>query len=417
MNSKLTSVLLIILSAAVIATIGTILYHFIDTTYETETAVFATSEQSQTFQGVYIRDESVLTYNGNGVISYNVSDGGKIGKDEVIAEVYSDNSAIEIKQEVSKLQSELDILKRISNQGVLKLAQPSVLSDQVSQYYDYIAYCRDKGDLVEMKQAKENFRIALSSYQLVVNQGVTGFSDQINSVTEEIETLKAKKQSPKDKIVSPKSAYFVSYADGYETKLTIDSIPDLTVSDIEAVTSNGNLKNGNIVGKTVSSYGWYMVGVIDNSKLDYKEGDVVTLKLSSSSATATATIKDIKASDSLDKSIVILYCDRMTSEFVQNRTERVEMIKGTYKGIKVPRSAIRFKDIEEVSENTITGKKTVTTVNYRGVYVMDGEKVVFKKLDVIYEGDDYVLSKLNSADDYLILYDSIIVEGIDADAE
>ena len=48
---------------------------------------------------------------------------------------------------------------------------------------------------------------------------------------------------------------------------------------------------------------------------------------------------------------------------------------------------------------------------------MDGETVTLRKLDVIYEGDDYVLSSLNAGDGYLILYDSIIVEGIDVNGE
>ena len=74
----------------------------------------------------------------------------------------------------------------------------------------------------------------------------------------------------------------------------------------------------------------------------------------------------------------------------------------------MPRSAIRFKELEETSTNVLTGEETTTKVNYRGVYVMDGETVTFRKLDVIYEGDDYVLSSLNAGDGYLILYDSII---------
>ena len=62
-----------------------------------------------------------------------------------------------------------------------------------------------------------------------------------------------------------------------------------------------------------------------------------------------------------------------------------------------------------------TGEEKTETVNCRGVYVLDGEKVEFRRLDVIYEGKDYVLSSLNAGDGYLIQYDSIIVEGIDAD--
>ena len=53
--------------------------------------------------------------------------------------------------------------------------------------------------------------------------------------------------------------------------------------------------------------------------------------------------------------------------------------------------------------------------NNEGVYVKVGEKVVFKKLDVLYRGDGFVLS--NARDDsetqYLKLFDEIIVEGKD----
>jgi hypothetical protein len=41
-----------------------------------------------------------------------------------------------------------------------------------------------------------------------------------------------------------------------------------------------------------------------------------------------------------------------------------------------------------------------------------GEKYQFKKVDVIYRGDDYVISKASADDDYLALYDDIIVESV-----
>jgi hypothetical protein len=138
------------------------------------------------------------------------------------------------------------------------------------------------------------------------------------------------------------------------------------------------------------------------------------LYLSSSSASTPVTVSELRPGNTEDETLVVLYCDRMTSDFVQHRMEHVRLVKGEYEGIKVPRSAIRFCDVEEKSTNVLTGEVTTTMVNYRGVYVMDGEEVVFRKLDVIYEGDDYVLSATNAGSGYLILYDSIIVEGIDA---
>ena len=75
---------------------------------------------------------------------------------------------------------------------------------------------------------------------------------------------------------------------------------------------------------------------------------------------------------------------------------------------------MRFKDIEETVTDEITGEKVKKTTNYRGVYVKLGEQVLFKKLDVIFEGDKYVISNINKGSEYVVLYDDIIVEGIDA---
>lgn len=91
------------------------------------------------------------------------------------------------------------------------------------------------------------------------------------------------------------------------------------------------------------------------------------------------------------------------------------MISGEFEGIKVPRKAIRFLDMEETVVDEETGKESKQTVNCKGVYVKFGERISFKKIDVIYEGGDYVLSSLNAGDGYLALYDDIVVEGVDAD--
>ena len=42
--------------------------------------------------------------------------------------------------------------------------------------------------------------------------------------------------------------------------------------------------------------------------------------------------------------------------------------------------------------------------------------MTFKKIDVIYEGSDYILSEVHDDDSsYLALYDDILIEGVDAD--
>ena len=50
----------------------------------------------------------------------------------------------------------------------------------------------------------------------------------------------------------------------------------------------------------------------------------------------------------------------------------------------------------------------------KGVYVMLGKDIIFKKIDVIYENEDedYVISRNTSDDEFLLLYDQILLEVI-----
>ena len=55
----------------------------------------------------------------------------------------------------------------------------------------------------------------------------------------------------------------------------------------------------------------------------------------------------------------------------------------------------------------------MTGDNEYGVYVVEGTSLKYRKLDVIYWGDDYVISAQNDDPDYLKLYDIIVTEGKD----
>ena len=93
-----------------------------------------------------------------------------------------------------------------------------------------------------------------------------------------------------------------------------------------------------------------------------------------------------------NEAVVVISCDEMDGNIASIRMDNVELLFGEYTGIRVPRSAIRFVD----------GK--------RGVYIMEGENIVYKELDVIYEGDEYILTAVTDEEAFVNLYDRVILE-------
>ena len=71
-----------------------IVYNFRNRESDTVSALTASAVSSKEYKGVFIRDEEILLYSGNGVLSYNVADGGKVGSDTIIAEAYPDDEQL-----------------------------------------------------------------------------------------------------------------------------------------------------------------------------------------------------------------------------------------------------------------------------------------------------------------------------------
>ena len=390
-----------------------IVYNFRNKESDTVSALMASALSSQEYKGVFIRDEEIQLYSGNGVLSYNVSDGGKVGNDTVIAEAYLDDEQLSIKHELAKLQRELGILEKITNPGTLESAQPASLSESINDSYRSLIYYRDMGRLDELSDVRDDLLIQLSTYQIVTDE-VQGFDQKKLDIRNEIDKLNARRVAPHETVRSPRSAYFVSYIDGYEEKLNTKNMDTITSSMLEGITDRKSTAP-NVVGKLIEGYGWYLAIVADNSKKQYAIGEDVWLRFDSSAESYPAVIHDIR-DEKNDKSIIIIYCDKFNYELVQHRAEIVELIKHDYRGLKVPREAIRFADVTE-TEDDGNGNVAAKTTKCKGVYIRKGEQILFKKIDVVYEGSDYVLSKpqseLSKKSEYLELYDDILIEEVE----
>ena len=388
-----------------------VIYNLRNRESATESALIVEVTASEEFRGVFIRDEKPITYSGSGVLSYNVSDGGKLGSGSVIAKVYNDDSQISRDREKAKLEKELAILMKIQNPGTRESAQPAELSASIEGNYRELMFSRDKMDLDAISEIKDELLIQMSTYQIITDE-VKDFSQQILDLNQELDKLRKAESTVTETITSPTPAYFVSYCDGYEDKLSASSLDSLTAEQLREVTDTRS-EDPKIVGKLVNGYNWYLAGVVDNNRQEYKVDDYVTIRPASSEDMFQARIMDIRDEGDPSESVLILSCREFSSELVQHRTENIELIRGKPRGLKVPREAIRFVTAEETEgEGDST---TVKETTYKGVYVLNGEQVVFKKIDVIYEGSDYVLSSLeHSGDDsYLVLYDDIMIEGVD----
>lgn len=394
MNTITVRILVFFLSLFIMITVFSQISMQFNSDYVTETAVIYSSAEKVTFQGVYIRNETVINSRTNGVLSYTCSDGSKVANGSVVAYAYGSDNDILVNQQIEKLRDEVKLLESAQNPGTTDVVEPSFIAGWIDEQYQTIAFLIAENDLKSLAEERKKLQKLMDIYQIVINEA-TDFNDAIDTLNSRISELEKRQRQPSGTITVDTAGYFIGHTDGFENKLSPDSIDSLTTDDIKDIISESRKEtNSGSVGKIVDGYEWKMVGIVNPQVTDFRVGSEVTVKFASTPDTVTAVIDDIIESEKDDESIIVLSCDELTYSLVQRRSERVEIILNDYKGIKVPKNAIRFnKD------------------NEKGVYILLGQKIAFKKVSPIYECDEYLLSQITSDGEYVSVYDDIITEG------
>ncbi len=394
MNTITVRILIFLLSLFILITIFSQISMQFDEDYVTETAVLYSSAEKVTFQGVYVRNETVINSRTNGVLSYTCPDGSKVANGSVIAYAYQSENDILVEQQIEKLRGEVELLESAQNPGTTDVAHAEFIAPLIDEQYQTVAFLIAENDLEALAEERRKLQELMDIYQIVVGEAVD-YGSTIDSLNARIADLAKKQRQPTGTVVTDKSGYFISHTDGFESKLSPDTIGNLTADDIRNIISESRKsRGGSSVGKIVDGYEWKMVGIVDPRITDFHVGSEVVVKFASTPDTVTAVIDDLIESDRPNESVIVLSCDELTFNLVQRRAERVEIILNDYKGIKVPRDAIRFnKD------------------NEKGVYILLGQRIAFKKIEPIYECDEYILSQATSDTSYISVYDDIITEG------
>ena len=417
MNEITTRILKMLLLVFAVVLAVTLFYHLFFTNYETENAIYYEGNAVSTFQGVYVRNETVRLYEGSGAVRYCVDDGAKLGVGSVIAEIYANKEQIDLRRTIAEKEAELAMLSKLENPGTSENAQPAKIASLIDEQFKSMIRQREQGDISAVCSARQDLTVLMSTYEKITNASVD-YQDRIVALEDEIARLSRRKTAPDNVIRAEKSAYFVSHADGYESVLTVDRVRQLTPDLLSTVTDDNSAgsNSGQVIGKLIDDYAWYIVGVFDNTKLRLSEDDIATVRLESHPSDLHVQVVSLTAAGDITQTQGVFRCDQLTGEVVQHRTERVEILRGNVGGIRVPRSAIRFKNME-VEETDEEGNVTKQMKDVMGVYVLVGETAEFRQIDIVYTDEDFYLSALDAGDGFVKLYDDIIVKGVMADGE
>lgn len=360
----------------------------------------STETKTLSLESYIFRDEEILYSDRGGVADYLVSDGTKVSKGDILAEVYSNGTA-KNKQAIRLLDSQIDILDQSVNSSLTLADIEDVRSDTADAYYSIVKMLstKDTGDLA--KQI-DNLLLGLNRESVLTNEE--------SPVTTTLETLESTRESVFSQggaitvESSDRSGYFYSYIDGYEDYFTLENLDRITsFAQINTLATAGQASSvEGAFGKLADSCEWKML--VSVSRIDHplfpdpaesEEDHYYNIKFTENGNVEIPMLLEKKIEDTgSDGMLLVFSTDRLPEGFIFNRSQSITVELDSVSGIYVPKTAV------------------VRDGNTLGVYILRGYVVHYRRIEPVYETDNYYLvEQKENTEKYLGVNDLIITGG------
>ncbi|MEG1845752.1 MAG: HlyD family efflux transporter periplasmic adaptor subunit [Oscillospiraceae bacterium] len=396
-NKNLVKAAYVLFAVCIISFFSYQIYKINYNPYITAVANEKTIDDNVLTRGFIVRDESLISSNVTGTLVPLVEDGKRVSNGDDVAVVFTNENAAKAYNRSAELIDEIAYFESLKNKIGVQTGDISTLDDRIYKSCENYVINLDNGKIEGNKQYEKSLRDAITSRQLSTGTTIDP-TEKLISLNAELASLKAQAQGSTT-IKANNPGYYIGYTDGYEK--TVDY---KNVTNIDLATANG-LLDGSILpqskdgymGKLVDGFNWYIVCVLDYEKaMGLKIGGTIKVNFMLSTAESlNAEIVEINENPE-GKSVVILKSNLMNTSYAGLRNEQIKLTFGSYKGLEIDNKAVR----------EVEGQK--------GVYVLNGNIVSFKKIDILSSDSSFsICSTENKSKEYLKRYDNVIVEGTD----
>ncbi len=406
-----------VLGVLILFYVGYQIYSVRATKLQTETAVYATVSNTIQAQGVAVRQETPVTGQVNGVIDYVVENGGKVSKGGKIAQIFADSQTAVNQKKLQSINGEIAQLQTLSAPGDTYAASPDTINGQINLRLTDLLGNVNEGKFSDLSESRDQFLYLVNERQIVTDKAAN-FETRIHALTAQRDALLKGNTQPTGSIAAPASGYFTNQADGFESAFDYSAIESITPSQLQSALNAQSAVPAGTLGKICSNFNWYYVFTIpENQFAQIRLGDTVSIQFPFASSKAVpATILSLNKSGK--EAAVVLKSNYMDSSIVSIRKETAQVVTDKYEGIRISQKAVHFENIKKVTKDA-KGNSVTQEKNVKGVYVMQGNQVVFRQIVPLFGTENYVVCDPNPSKDDLMtsatiqLSDVVVVEGSD----
>ena len=365
------------------------LYAILGRTYQTETAISASMEDTVPLSGIAMFD--AVPVSGGGSLGYLVEDGERVTEGTVLAEIYTDPAQSTQREELDRLDRIIDLLTKSENSVGSDLA---LLTAQTRTALLNLLDQLDTASYTGMSDAIDEFLLAQNRLQISTGQS-RGFTATLADLQTQRDAAAAALEGLQT-ITADRNGYFISTAAALPLDLTEDTLKSDTAAALsERLQQEIPTTGSDLAGRIVTGFSWRFYGVCDLDTAARFDG-VTSVKIrvpGKQDEALDATVTELAADETAGLAKITLECRTINADVLRLGREDAEIVLNTYEGIRVSKRAMHIVDGE------------------RGVYVKYGSLQRFRRIVVLFEDENYLLLDPEAEDNEVRLYDEIIVEG------
>lgn len=383
-------------------------YHFIHsfgTEITTEIAVLVTENDTVPYDGFILRDETVICSQSSGGVGYTQSDGAKVSVGSQIASIYgtAQSSGESARNQIIELDRRIELLTESNDITGMAASDTAAIDSRINRYYRTIREDTEQGNYKNIQKRRDQFLTLLNKRQVVTGR-IDSFDSLIEQLNAERDLLTAGLDSISENVTAPVAGFFYSAIDGYESTMTGVAARSLTIEAFDRMRSTEPDSTPiGVVGKIATDFVWYVTAETVREEIHkYNKGYSYTVKFPYNNDTEISMkLTDIITEENSNRVLLLFSSREIREDFSFRRMQPIEVVTSSYKGYKVPASAVRLID------------------GVKGVFILSGRTVYFREIETLYEANGYCIVKQQDRENdpnykrKLALYDHVITAGKD----
>ena len=359
----------------------------------TVTAEMGVIEVAFETDGFLVWNEAPIESSGSGTLETLYSSGTRVAKGTHVATLHTGEIDMETQKNLNLVNEQIRELESQQSSVILFAEDATKLEDTIGERTREIMRATASADYAKLHALREDIDILLNKKAMIGNAGADA-ETTLETLYQQKEQYENQLSGVKTDIYAPMAGTFSMNMDGYETVLTPNEIPELTVPKVQEIMKTEASADPSSPCKIVDGYMWYFVAAVPESDAkEMKEDEPVLLQNYLTGTEAAEGRVHFVGTPQNGKCVVAIRSTYDINTAAGERHQTFRVIRHRYEGFKLPTKALRVSDGEQ------------------GVYIMKESGAEFKPIDILYKGTEYMIVAVNPKEGSSVtLYDEVIVE-------